>query len=118
MRPCFARLFSLVLACCGIWIPVTASAQGTGAVCILTPTGISCQELTQEQCAAHNGVFRGAGTTCATNPCTNFPSVGACCIQGPTGPTCVLLTQEQCTAQIGVFRGPGTTCNSTTCATG
>lgn len=79
-----------------------------GACCFEATGG--CLNLTQSQCTAASGLWSGAGTSCAENPC--FPT-GACCL--PDG-TCVDdVAPEDCATMGGIFQGDGSDCGSVTC---
>ena len=52
-----------VLLCALAWGVSTARAQ-TGACCVTSPAGVTCQQVTESECAALGGVWRGAGTSC------------------------------------------------------
>jgi hypothetical protein len=80
----------------------------------------ACVELSSTDCAAQGGVFRGAGTACATlTPCATGP-VGACC-NASSG--CSAASESDClnvilTPQPATWQGPGTVCGVTPCPPG
>ena len=74
----------------------------------------TCIVMTQADCAAANGVFRGPNTKCNPNLCPPPPppGVGACC--APSG-NCTLTNAAACAAAGGTFSGAGTTCIPNLC---
>lgn len=94
----------------------TACTVGPIGACCLNffgPAGSNCIEVTEEECAAHGGIYLGDGTACppAGTPCPPNPT-GACCIPVPGSPVpiCQVLTAAQCVAQGGDYLGDGTPC--------
>src|SRR5438270_363275 len=107
-------LCTAALALCSLAFISSARAQTapTGACCVRTSSGgFECVVLSQADCAARNGFYRGDGTTCTDTTCTP-PATGACCF--PNG-FCAVTTEANCTANHGTYHGNGTTCGADTC---
>ncbi|HVP13465.1 MAG TPA: hypothetical protein VMV94_19990 [Phycisphaerae bacterium] len=98
----------------GLLGPPTASF---GACCITTSNGtMFCTMTTEPQCLTASGVFRGVGTTCRENPCSNqAPQTGACCISTPIGLRCIMTTATRCARSNGMFQEVGTQCSENPC---
>lgn len=94
--PCDGFIPDPVGACCFTTVP----QGGFGGV-------QNCLTLTEAQCQARNGSYRGDGTACATvtPPC---PTLGKCCL--PDG-TCTHTTALLCALRQGVYAGDGTVCS-------
>ena len=83
-----------------------ADDVGTGSCCL--PDG-SCAVLTQSQCDAVQGDFRGVDTICEAQTCV---LTGACCLgQG----LCSVLSEPLCVGQGGFFQGDGIECGVLEC---
>lgn len=82
------------------------SASDTGACCL--PNGSCVGDISQADCTAQGGTYRGNGTVCDADSCK-----GACCV--PTTGNCVFTTVSNCAAANGVFQGFGVTCDSAAC---
>jgi len=83
---------------------VECTGEPTGAVCL--PDGTCADGLTEGDAIALDGVFNGAGSTCADVTC-----LGACYVPSTGG--CLQFDSDTCDAVGGVWQGPGTTtCNT------
>ncbi|MHC5114236.1 MAG: hypothetical protein ACYTGP_07395 [Planctomycetota bacterium] len=82
-----------------------------GACC--PPSGVCEDGWTDAECVAVlGGVWQGAGTTCAADPCPPPPATGVCC--RPDG-SCTEGTAALCVTVGGTYLGDGTTCVGATC---
>ena len=87
--------------------------QPIGACCLPSqPGGQSCAAMTPQQCAAANGSWLGAGSSCVPNPCPGAQP-GACC--RPDGGCDQNVTAEDCLNIGGIWRGAGSDCNLIFC---
>ncbi len=85
-------------------------------VCILPPPpegaccfGMTCEApLTEADCLAAEGVYKGDGTTCTPNPC-----IGACCFMDGTCQE--VLNLAECAGLGGNYQGDGTDCDPNLC---
>lgn len=80
-----------------------------GACCL--PNGTCSDNQTQTQCTGQGGIWRGVGTTCATQVCPEFAR--ACCFQASGG--CLNLTPTQCLGAGGSPGPAGSTCGTFVC---
>ncbi len=71
----------------------------SGACCMAAG---ACATLAQPQCQTAGGDYRGDGTACSPNPCSQ---PGACCF----GQCCVVVPPSGCH---GSYRGDGTSCTA------
>ncbi|MCP3904596.1 MAG: VCBS repeat-containing protein [Planctomycetes bacterium] len=74
----------------------------TGACCI----GSGCLDFPESMCNAFLGVFRGLGTSCATDACPT----GGCCIGDFTCE--VFFTESTCLSFGGEYLGDGASCDA------
>jgi spore coat protein A len=89
-------------------VTFTPPAVATGACCSADGTcGVVLDPGTS--CA---GRYRGAGTSCSTNPCPQ--RTAACCLQGPN-PACLATTAADCSTRGGTFRSADASCTPDTC---
>jgi len=72
------------------------SAEAPGACC----TGTSCAMETPGHCWSDGGIFRGLGTSCATDPC--ILAKGQCCVSRQD---CLIETPQDCASLGGIFTG-------------
>ncbi len=79
----------------------------TGACCL--PDGGCSDAVTESSCAAANGDFQGADSSCSTSDC---PEPGACCFGDGS---CAFVMANDCSQLGGVFQGEGTNCKSANC---
>jgi uncharacterized membrane protein len=79
----------------------------TGACCFADGT---CAVLTEADCAAQNGVYRGDDTDCASVAC-DPPATGACCVEAE----CLVVTEAECAARGGIYQGDSTECTPGLC---
>jgi hypothetical protein len=91
------------------WQPI-ACTPGVGACCL--PSG-TCQVISQSNCLAQSGLYRGDGVTCAAANCP-LPT-GACCF---TNGNCLNFTEANCATAAGTWLGGGTACNGSLCPLG
>lgn len=81
----------------------------TGACCVNSAT---CQVMTQADCTAAGGTYRGDASACASVDCTATEAVGACCLLDGT---CPVVTAASCAAQGGTYQGDNTVCDVLPC---
>jgi len=77
-----------------------------GACCV----DVECFFVTQAECAAMEGEFKGPGVTCEEVWCGG----GACCV----GPECHFIREQECIDLNGQFQGPDVQCEPDTCGAG
>ena len=117
------------------------SFQGAGTTCdtiTCTPRGgccvdvdgdgvqDECVDITNEVCAALNGVYSGNDIDCNTDPCdgATTPVLGGCCIanNAPSGAQiagiCEDLSAAQCATIGGTFSGNTILCSTDPCGEG
>jgi hypothetical protein len=89
----------------GFWATVNCQLAGDppGACC----NGTSCSEVTEVDCLAGGGTWRGAFSSCTPNPCLT----GACCT-GANFQTCGVTSQAAC--RTGLFHA-SEACGPDTC---
>ena len=80
---------------------------GAGACCI---PGGGCTPQTQSGCIAAEGVYKGAGSTCGGDTCSDV-IIGACCAGGQCDDEAV---EEECSLQGGTFT-PNVDCSAVNC---
>jgi serine protease AprX len=78
----------------------------TGACCLPSDP---CTVMSQVNCTALNGTYRGDNVTCAN---ANCPPIGACCFGNGT---CSHMSSAACATGGGVYRGDGVNCNQGNC---
>src|SRR5678810_145346 len=72
------------------------------------------RQVTEQQCAALGGVYRGNGTSCNTaGICATTTPSAACSVTTAAGAvTCHQVSETQCVGMGGVYRGNGTNCST------
>jgi hypothetical protein len=93
----------------GVWHEGTTcfsalcTIPGLGACCF----GQFCLQRDEAGCAAIDGTFHGAGTSCSSDLCLT----GACCL----GEICLMGTEFACETVVGAFQGYGLACENANC---
>ncbi len=81
----------------------------SGACCLSSASGDTCQFVDQTTCASNGGIFFGPGSSCANVPCNNTPAPAplACCVGNAQ---CIDTNLMDCINQNGIPLSGGDTC--------
>jgi len=81
----------------------------SGACCLTSPAGDTCQFIDATTCTSNGGIFIGPGSSCANVPCNNTPAPAPvpCCVGNAQ---CIDTHLMDCINQNGIPLSGGDTC--------